>query len=326
MSSWDSGVDIKSEGEQSRKEAPRTSVQLSHEAVGAIAMSASGSFDSVASIPLPEVVTPERRGRTLESLQSPWVPDENTSPVSSSTATTTRIDEDDTPRAELSHPAWPQAMGVRAVRSMRSTGPGENDTRLGDASRINNQSPESPTLAPNAQSTHACSTVRHLSLELTPAESSDVKSPAITSDSPTRLSRSPIHTEDGSSPSGCCISAPISPPAHYPTLSSPEKSRASRHPTRQVVARPVSSASSTISTSLSISLPDPPTWAIPPEPSSPVSSRGWSLSEHAARPTPQLMDGAKEDCTEIIKGSEGRIAIRSAPSSYSIMVWLPGFT
>lgn len=41
---------------------------------------------------------------------------------------------------------------------------------------------------------------------------------------------------------------------------------------------------------------------------------------------PELLEGAEDEWIEMIKGSEGRIAIKSTPSVYDIMVWLPGFS
>jgi hypothetical protein len=40
---------------------------------------------------------------------------------------------------------------------------------------------------------------------------------------------------------------------------------------------------------------------------------------------PELFQSETDDWIEIIKGSEGRIAVKSTKGFYDIMVWLPGF-
>jgi hypothetical protein len=40
----------------------------------------------------------------------------------------------------------------------------------------------------------------------------------------------------------------------------------------------------------------------------------------------ELFEGKEGELIEVIKGEDGRIAVKSCPSCYRIMVWLPGFS
>ncbi|KAL0240554.1 hypothetical protein I308_106350 [Cryptococcus tetragattii IND107] len=136
---------------------------------------------------------------------------------------------------------------------------------------------------------------------------------------------------------GCQISAPISPPMGYP-LSCYSGER--RNSSSSGLAPSASSAASTASSSsgkssnrnLSIP-PQAPRWAQPPAITNSYSGRALSFGSGQSRPDiniddfdPELFEGAEDEWIEMIKGPQGRIAIKSTPSAYDIMVWLPGFS
>nr|XP_019012964.1 uncharacterized protein I206_02461 [Kwoniella pini CBS 10737]OCF51745.1 hypothetical protein I206_02461 [Kwoniella pini CBS 10737] len=139
---------------------------------------------------------------------------------------------------------------------------------------------------------------------------------------------------------GCEISAPKAPPAGYP-LPSLGIQRRSSVPGQ--FRSPVSSTSSTSATSSSSSScksnrlatppPLPPRWACPPAKTNAVSGRALSFGSSQDRPDvsfddfdPELFEGKENEWIEMIKGVEGRIAIKSTAQFYDIMVWLPGFS
>lgn len=132
---------------------------------------------------------------------------------------------------------------------------------------------------------------------------------------------------------GCTISAPISPPAHYP-IPTPPPSRDHFQPNTPSSSSTASTRSSSSSGRSSLSAPPPPRWARPPTKSNSVSGRALSMN-NKDRPDvdfdfqhdfdPELFEGQEGEWIEIIKGSEGRIAVKSTPKEYLVMVWLPGF-
>ncbi|ORY27100.1 hypothetical protein BCR39DRAFT_539252 [Naematelia encephala] len=131
---------------------------------------------------------------------------------------------------------------------------------------------------------------------------------------------------------GCLISAPISPPAHYPVLSAQSLTRRFSN----ALSASTTSSSASIASSSSSKSRDggsrvavPPRWAQPPHHINAISGRAQSFSAGDSREVdfdPELFDGAEGEWIEIIKGSEGRIAVKSTPTTYAIMVWLPGFS
>ncbi|WVQ73374.1 hypothetical protein IAR50_002945 [Cryptococcus sp. DSM 104548] len=138
--------------------------------------------------------------------------------------------------------------------------------------------------------------------------------------------------------SGCEISAPISPPVGYPLSF---YSRGRRSSSSSGLAPPsISSASTTSSSSgksassnKSPPTPPPPRWARPPAYTNMYAGRAMSLGSGEERPDvnlddfdPELLEGVDNEWVEVIKGSEGRIAIKSVPTAYEILVWLPGFS
>ncbi|KAK1925857.1 hypothetical protein DB88DRAFT_485389 [Papiliotrema laurentii] len=141
-----------------------------------------------------------------------------------------------------------------------------------------------------------------------------------------------------SSTTGCCISAPISPPAHYPgsarhgaTRSSPTGSSTENSSSDSTSVSSGSSASSITMASNGRALPPAPRWARPPRYTNRISGRAWSFSQGQERPEidfdPELFDAAEPDAVqEILKGIEGRIAVKTTPAEYNIMAWLPGFS
>lgn len=41
---------------------------------------------------------------------------------------------------------------------------------------------------------------------------------------------------------------------------------------------------------------------------------------------PEQMQGPAGEWVEVLKGEQGRIAVKSTPEHYEVMVWLPGFS
>ncbi|KAK8858769.1 hypothetical protein IAR55_002998 [Kwoniella newhampshirensis] len=135
---------------------------------------------------------------------------------------------------------------------------------------------------------------------------------------------------------GCHISAPLSPPAGYPLPSFHPGGR--RHSSTTSSTRSLASSGASISSSSSSSkstqlTPPPPRWAQPPTITNSISGRALSFGSAQSRPDisfddfdPELFEGKEDEWIEIIKGMEGRIAIKSTPELYDIMVWLPGFS
>nr|XP_031864395.1 uncharacterized protein CI109_000308 [Kwoniella shandongensis]KAA5531467.1 hypothetical protein CI109_000308 [Kwoniella shandongensis] len=135
---------------------------------------------------------------------------------------------------------------------------------------------------------------------------------------------------------GCHISAPLSPPVGYPLPSFYPGGR--RHSSSAGFAQSLASSGASTSSSSSSSksaepTPPPPRWAQPPHVTNAVSGRALSFGSAQSRPDinfddfdPELFEGKEDEWIEIIKGMEGRIAIKSTPELYDIMVWLPGFS
>jgi len=73
-----------------------------------------------------------------------------------------------------------------------------------------------------------------------------------------------------------------------------------------------------------------PKWARPPEKSCCKSARARSFGEDAEEGGEDvdfecdLFAGKEGDWIEVIKGNDGRIAVKSDSSQFNIMVWLPG--
>ncbi|ODN93400.1 hypothetical protein L198_05264 [Cryptococcus wingfieldii CBS 7118] len=145
-------------------------------------------------------------------------------------------------------------------------------------------------------------------------------------------------TRSHSPASGCEISAPISPPVGYPLSF---YSRGRRNSSCSALAPPSISSASTASSSSGNSAnstkapptPPPPRWARPPAVTNTYAGRAMSLGSGEERPDvnlddfdPELFEGVDNEWIEVIKGSEGRIAIKSIPTAYEILVWLPGFS
>lgn len=139
-----------------------------------------------------------------------------------------------------------------------------------------------------------------------------------------------------SSMTGCRISAPMSPPAHYPGSAGQRSRRASSSRTSTDTSDSTSMSSSSSASSYSAcgkprTTPPAPRWAHPPRHTNKISGRAWSFSQGQERPDldfdPELFDQAEPDAVqEILKGMEGRIAVKTTPIEYNIMAWLPGFS
>jgi len=157
-------------------------------------------------------------------------------------------------------------------------------------------------------------------------------------DPPRRLSESASaqRVVAQSSATGCRISAPMSPPAHYPGSAGQRsrRSSSSRNSTDTCESNNLSLSSDARSCSASgksRSTPPAPRWAHPPRQTNKITGRAWSFSQGQERPEldfdPELFDQAEPDAVqEILKGMEGRIAVKTTPLEYNIMAWLPGFS
>jgi hypothetical protein len=130
---------------------------------------------------------------------------------------------------------------------------------------------------------------------------------------------------------GCCISAPISPPAHYPIPMSASSSSSSGN-WLKTPASPKSISTSSTSSSSVVSSREPPRWALPVAHTNHYRAKsfGDAMTE---RPEldfdPELFEDPaveRDEEIEVIKGIEGRIAVKATKLVYEIMVWLPGFT
>jgi hypothetical protein len=165
---------------------------------------------------------------------------------------------------------------------------------------------------------------------------------------------------------GCTISAPICPPAHYPLPTPPVTRNAfdlqtpnSTSARRMSMSTSTKSSSTTSSTRSSVSSAPPPKWAQPPTHTNSITGTAMSRSntkdslQHLSRAQdtttpspksteegassavdpetnqdfdPELFEGQEGEPIEIVKGTEGRIAVKSTPKEYIVMVWLPGFS
>lgn len=138
-----------------------------------------------------------------------------------------------------------------------------------------------------------------------------------------------------SSATGCFISAPLSPPAHYPGSARLSGRRDSSSHLPDLCEAPSSSSSSTKSSTSSSykgfgAVRDAPRWAHPPKITNKISGRAWSFSQGQERPDvdfdPELFEGVEPDSVlEVMKGMDGRIAVKTTPAEYQILAWLPGY-
>ncbi|WVN90546.1 uncharacterized protein L203_105785 [Cryptococcus depauperatus CBS 7841] len=139
------------------------------------------------------------------------------------------------------------------------------------------------------------------------------------------------------SATGCEISAPKAPPVGYPLSSFYERRRNSSSsglaPTTSSSASVTSSSSGKSFSHQPTTPPPAPRWACPPAVTNSCASRALSFGSGQNKPDInlddfdlELFEGQEDEWIEVIKGAEGRIAIKSTPSLYVIMVWLPGFS
>lgn len=128
---------------------------------------------------------------------------------------------------------------------------------------------------------------------------------------------------------GCQITAPLSPPAHYPSCSA---RRASHSHSRS--GRSTSASSSSLHSLGSVDCQSPvPHWARPPTKQGKEGSYSSAGDDEAIvkdKYSEAVLTGDQRgqdgDYIEVIKGSEGRIAVRAELECYHIMCWLPGFS
>lgn len=152
----------------------------------------------------------------------------------------------------------------------------------------------------------------------------------------------PVH----SSTTGCYISAPMSPPVGYPMPQAghpiagaaplkPPVAPAIAAATEQAPERlsVISSSSSGSSRSNKSSNANvaAPGWAQPPSKTRAMSLESGLADRHTAEAEPnanpvQTVEGPSGEPIEVLKGEQGRIAIKSTPTQYEVLVWLPGFS
>lgn len=177
------------------------------------------------------------------------------------------------------------------------------------------------------------------SLDHSSSPASSLQSDAASAESGLR----PVH----SSTTGCYISAPMSPPAGYPMpqaghpiagaapLKPPAPpavaAAAEQAPERLSVISSSSSGSSRSHKSGSgVAAPG---WAQPPAKSRAMSLESGLADRPAAEVDPdakinpvQTVEEPSGELVEVLKGEQGRIAIKSTPTQYEVLVWLPGFS
>ncbi|WVR06527.1 hypothetical protein IAU60_003558 [Kwoniella sp. DSM 27419] len=286
------------------------------------------------------------------------LPTQPLSPSSSTTSTTPSKGER-TPRAELSQPHWPLITAPSPTRPHEQT---ESVGQLGETTsaavrraslkrtgswRRKHASLDTPPTAPHLDSAFPGFTTLNRappvgqSASAPPLERSKLGPPAIDTTFDSRRSSNESHRSTGSNNSmvaqspttGCEISAPKAPPAGYPLPSSVGWPRGSPMPDPTPTSSTSMSSSSSSKSAPSVSTPPPPKWACPPTRTNAVSGRALSFGSGQERPDvsfddfdSELFEGDQNEWIEIIKGAEGRIAIKSTPALYDIMVWLPGFS
>ncbi|KAI9634712.1 uncharacterized protein MKK02DRAFT_37591 [Dioszegia hungarica] len=270
--------------------------------------------------------------RSAEQTASPNTPNsqtvsENESPFhryspTGSVASTAK--DGITPRAEIPQPIWPLSTvktDKRLAARRLDTEVPPSETPRGTEAEVKGASEESSPTLPTFSPLSA--------LEPTPVttEPSTMRY-ASGGQVPTKKSPSPrpqpgSHILAASTKTGCYISEPISAPEHYPLpMSASTSSSSSIHSS-------VTSNSSAMATT-----PPPPRWAMPPAHTNKISGRAKSFGDAMMeRPDvdfdPELFqvpESEGDDEIEVIKGSGGRIALRSTRTVYEIMVWLPGFS
>lgn len=75
--------------------------------------------------------------------------------------------------------------------------------------------------------------------------------------------------------------------------------------------------------------PPPPQWAQPPKPTGTPGPRASSFDSGLDRNVlfnPEHIRGPAGEWVEVLRGEQGRIAIKSTPTQYEVLVWLPGFS
>lgn len=160
------------------------------------------------------------------------------------------------------------------------------------------------------------------------------------------------HAPVQSSTTGCYISAPMSPPVGYPMpqigvhpprLEIDHHHHHEPHTTHHHPVDPRASVISSLSSgsrssgggekpgSVKSLGPPAPRWAQPPGKTPPTASfRATSFDSGLDRSdvnkiNPETILDPAGEWVEVLKGEQGRIAIKSTPTQYEVMVWLPGF-
>ncbi|KLT43250.1 hypothetical protein CC85DRAFT_291685 [Cutaneotrichosporon oleaginosum] len=141
---------------------------------------------------------------------------------------------------------------------------------------------------------------------------------------------------------GLYISAPLAPPVGYPMPGSGQPALRASTPLEDNRASVISSSSSGSSShggsvKGSGTRPTPPQWAQPPKRSGDrASSFDSGLDRSAVERPPQLLDvtehnpeqfrGPAGEPFQILRGAQGRIAIKSTTYQYEVLAWLPNFS
>ncbi|BEI86208.1 hypothetical protein CcaverHIS002_0604950 [Cutaneotrichosporon cavernicola] len=151
---------------------------------------------------------------------------------------------------------------------------------------------------------------------------------------------SDVTTTSSTAAAGLYISAPLSPPVGYPMPGSAQQSMRAATPVDDPRASVISSSSSGSSHAGSTkscgSRPTPPQWAQPPKK---MANRASSFDSGldrgaverppvrgAAEHNPEQFKGPAGEWVQILRGEEGRIAIKSTSYQYEVLAWLPHFS
>ncbi|GMK57306.1 hypothetical protein CspeluHIS016_0401400 [Cutaneotrichosporon spelunceum] len=157
---------------------------------------------------------------------------------------------------------------------------------------------------------------------------------------------SDVTTTSSAAAAGLYISAPLSPPVGYPmpgsgqqTMRAPTTTRAATpadDPRASVISSSSSGSSHAGSTKSCGSRPTPPQWAQPPKKTANRASSFDSGLDRGAleRPpvrevaehNPEQIKGPAGEWVEILRGEQGRIAIKSTSYQYEVLAWLPHFS
>ncbi len=159
-------------------------------------------------------------------------------------------------------------------------------------------------------------------------------------DSFTTDASSEVATTSNAAAPGLYISAPLSPPVGYPMPGSGHQAMraptpVAEDPRASVISSSSSGSSHGGSTKGSGTRPTPPQWAQPPKKTGNRASSFDSGLDRGVVERPQVLGVAEHnpeqfrgpagEWVEILRGEQGRIAIKSTTYQYEVLAWLPHF-